>query len=339
LPIRPGVCVRPVFNPPTQANTPARELARCFDLWVEASAGLPEAEKNHLLASAILGSPVPVRPARISAPPQALDAARSLLRSHAIGEGSYWAVCAGARPGLETKDWGEENWIAALSHIVVDTQAGLLFLGNEKESPSIERIRAGLPAGSKHVSLASPPPPIVATLGIIALSAGFVGRDSGPMQLAAACRRPILAIFGGSHWGRFFPDAQAAVIVSREVPCRGCLGYCHLPEPFCVRRVTVQQFLEGWSLLRTEAINGRRIVEGPLNDSLRREIAETAHLRFPELSHEARRHVFETGRAVNLLDSAGLALRSAARTTYRRKLRRHGTDAIPGMPSDSFGKA
>ena len=59
----------------------------------------------------------------------------------------------------------------------------------------------------------------------------------------------------------------------------------------------------------------------PLDDALRREIAETAHLRFPELSHEARRQVFESGRAVSLLDSAGLALRLLARRNYRRKLR------------------
>jgi ADP-heptose:LPS heptosyltransferase len=306
---------------PTQANTPARGLARRFDVRVEARAGMPEAEKNQLLASAILGSSAPSRPARISPPSKALEAARSILKRHAIDEGAYWVVCAGARPGLETKDWGEENWIAALSHIVSETQASLLFLGNEKESSSIERIRGGLPKGSKHFSLASPPPSIVATLGIIALSAGFVGRDSGPMQLAAASQRPILAIFGEAHWGRFFPDAKAAVIVSREVPCRGCLGYCHLPEPFCVRRVTVQQFLEGWKLLRTEPINGNRIIESPLDDALRREIAETAHLRFPQLSHEARRQVFESGRAVSLLDSAGLALRLLARGNYRRKLR------------------
>ena len=53
----------------TQANTAPQELAERFDTWVEVSAGIPELEKNRLLASAILGSPVPRKPARIS-PPQ-----------------------------------------------------------------------------------------------------------------------------------------------------------------------------------------------------------------------------------------------------------------------------
>ena len=267
-PILPSVFAWPASNPPTGSG-PRRRMRR-LGSWPGAltfgSRREPTCPKRKRIGCWLpryCESSAPSRPARIAPPSKALEAARSILKRHAIDEGAYWVVCAGARPGLETKDWGEENWIAALSHIASETQASLLFLGNEKESSSIERIRGGLPKGSKHFSLASPPPSILATLGIIALSAGFVGRDSGPMQLAAASQRPILAIFGEAHWGRFFPDAKAAVIVSREVPCRGCLGYCHLPEPFCVRRVTVQQFLEGWKLLRTEPINGNRIIECP----------------------------------------------------------------------------
>ena len=154
---------------------------------------------------------------------------------------------------LEIKDWGEANWIAALGQIASETQVPLIFLGNEAEAPSIERIRSGLPKDSEHLNLAHEPPSLLSTFGIIALSAGYVGRDSGPMQLAAATQRPILAIFSGSHWGRFFPESEHAVVVSRDVPCQGCLGYCHLAEPLCVRRVSVQQFLEGWKLLRSES--------------------------------------------------------------------------------------
>ena len=304
----------------TQANTDPQELAERFDMWVEVRTNIPELEKNRLLASAILGSPVPRKPARISSPQTAIDDARSILRQHSIGEGEYWVVCAGSRRGLEIKDWGEANWIAALSQIALETKVPFVFLGNEAEAPSIERIRSGLAKGSRHVNLAANPPSIVAAFGIIALSAGFVGRDSGPMHLAAASRRPILAISSGWLWGRFFPETNGAVIVSREVPCQGCLGFCHLPEPFCVRRVTVQQFLDGWKLLRSGSLHETRIVEIPMDADLSREIVETAHLRFPRLAHEARRQIFESGRAVNLLDSAGFGMRSLARRNSRRKL-------------------
>jgi ADP-heptose:LPS heptosyltransferase len=303
----------------TQANTAPQELAGRFDMCVEVSAGIPELEKNRLLASAILGAPVPRKPARISPPKTAINDARSILGRHGIGESEYWVVCAGSRPGLEIKDWGEANWIAALSQIASETKAPFLFLGNEAEAPSIERIRSGMPKGSRHFNLAANPPSVPAAFGIIALSAGFVGRDSGPMHLAAASQRPLLAISSGWLWGRFFPETDGAVIVSREVPCQGCLGYCHLPEPFCVRRVTVPQFLDGWKLLRSAQVHETRIVEIPMDVDLGKEIVETAHLRFPRLAHEARRQIFESGRAVNLLDSAGFALRSLARRNTRRK--------------------
>ena len=301
----------------TLANTAPQELAQRFAMSVEVGAGIPELEKNRLLAAAILGSPAPKKPLRIAPPREAIDGARSVLRQHGIAEGGYWVVCAGSRRGLEIKDWGEANWIAALGQIASETQVPLIFLGNEAEAPSIERIRSGLPKDSEHLNLAHDPPSLLSTFGIIALSAGYVGRDSGPMQLAAATQRPILAIFGGSHWGRFFPESEHAVVVSQGVPCQGCLGYCHLAEPLCVRRVSVQQFLKGWKLLRSE--RARKILEIPMDANLRKEIVETAHRRFPRLAHEAQRQVFESGRAVNLLDSAGFGVRALARRNYRKK--------------------
>jgi hypothetical protein len=60
-------------------------------------------------------------------------------------------------------------------------------------------------------------------------------------------------------------------------------------------------------------------MEIPMDADLSREIAETAHRRFPRLAHEARRHVFESGRAVNLLDSAGIGARLVARRNYRKR--------------------
>jgi ADP-heptose:LPS heptosyltransferase len=303
----------------TLANTAPQQLAQRLTMWVEVRADIPEKEKNRLLASAILGSPVPKKPVRISPPQEAVNDARLILERHDIREGDYWVVCAGSRRGLEIKDWGEANWIAALGQIASETNVPFVFLGNEAEAPSIERIRSGLPKDSRHFNLAVNPPSLLAAFGIIALSAGFVGRDSGPMQLAAAAQRPVLAIFSGSHWGRFFPEAENAVVVSREVPCRGCVGYCHLTEPLCIRRVAVEHFLKGWKLLRSSQVHETRIVEIPLDADLSQEIVETAHLRFPRLAHDAQRQVFESGRAVNLLDSAGFGMRSLARRNYRKK--------------------
>ena len=69
----------------------------------------------------------------------------------------------------------------------------------------------------------------------------------------------------------------------------------------------------------SEAHRRGRLLEIPMDANLRKEIVETAHRRFPRLAHEAQRQVFESGRAVNLLDSAGFGVRALARRNYRKK--------------------
>jgi hypothetical protein len=59
-----------------------------------------------------------------------------------------------------------------------------------------------------------------------------------------------------------------------------------------------------------------------MHEELRREIISSAHLRFPRLAHEARRQVFEAGRSLNLLDSAGIGMRLLARRNYRKRFSR-----------------
>ena len=309
----------------TSANTLPQQIAHCLDIAVEVPTETPETEKSRLLSEAILESAVPVRRVRVTPPEPALTDAREILRAKGLRDGNFLVVCAGSRPGLEIKDWGESNWTDALTQIALETRLPFIFLGNRAESKSIERIGTNLPNPTENLELASNPPSILTSFGIIALSAGFVGRDSGPMHLAAACGRPLLAISSGWLWGRFFPDADEGVIVSRHVPCQGCLGYCHLPEPFCVRRVTVDQFLAGWRLLRSGTLRGTRIVETPLDEKLASEIVSTAHLRFVPLAHETTRESFESGRAVNLLDTAGMLLRVAARRRYAKKFSKRRT--------------
>ena len=205
----------------TQANTAPQELAERFDMWVEVSTGIPELEKNRLLASAILGSPVPRKPARISPPQKAINDARSILREHKISEGEYWVVCAGSRPGLEIKDWGESNWVAALGQIAPETKAPFLFLGNEAEAASIERILSGLPSGSRHFNLAANPPSILAAFGIIALSAGFVGT-----RLWSHATGGGVSASDSGHLQRI----ALGPILPRDRRCRHCLARSAMPR-------------------------------------------------------------------------------------------------------------
>jgi hypothetical protein len=151
----------------TEANTRPQEISARVTTYAEAATNLPEAQKNRLLASAILGSSIAARPARISPPKPALDEARSLLRQKEVDENQYWVVCAGARPGLEIKTGEElggrspESQRKQISH--------LSFWEIKRRPASIDRTRAALPENCRHFNLAQEPPRSLTTLGIIAL--------------------------------------------------------------------------------------------------------------------------------------------------------------------------
>src|SRR5262245_8045939 len=71
-------------------------------------------------------------------------------------------------------------------------------------------------------------------LGLLGLSNGYIGHDTGPMHMAAALHKPVLAVFGGGHWPRFLPAAPASRVLTASVPCIGCGWNCPFEKPYCV---------------------------------------------------------------------------------------------------------
>lgn len=232
-----------------------QSLAAHFSVRATVAVGDPEVEKNRLLGSEILGCDLPRVPPRIEPDAEALESARSHLRTHGLAEGEYWITCVGTRSGLAMKDWGEENWKTFLGDVIPPTGRPVVFMGNPKEWESIERIRSG---GYRSVNLAGDPPPIAISHALAALSSGYVGRDSGVMHLASASGRRVLAAFSGGHWARFLPSAPA-VVVTQAMSCRGCDFHCPYDRPHCITGISQETMRRGWAQLATAA--GIEIVE------------------------------------------------------------------------------
>ena len=233
---------------PTGTLCDPKQLASGFQIKVGVSVALSELEKNRLLGSAILGVDVhPVAP-KASPDSETLDLARSLLKEHGLEEGGYWIACVGGRSGLKMKDWGERNWKDFFEAVFPEDGKQILFLGNSKEWESIERIRS---VALRSVNLASTPPPITVSLALAALSCGYVGRDSGVMHMTAALGRPVLAAYGGGHWGRFLPSSGPAVVVTQAMSCRMCHFSCLHEQPYCITRITMESMLAAWEKLPT----------------------------------------------------------------------------------------
>ncbi len=248
---------------PSGTNTDPRKISEQFTIKVEVPVSLPELEKNRLFGSKILGFDLPKTSPELTPGSASLETARDILKSHGLKEREYWVACMGVRSGLRMKDWGEANWKIFLESVLPGADLPVLFLGNPKEWESIERIRSG----SIHsVNLAAFPPSIPVSHALVALSSGYIGRDSGVMHMAAASGRPVLAAYGGGHWGRFLPSSGPALAVTQSMSCRMCHFYCPYEQPHCITGISMESMLAAWEKL--PATRGVGIVEQPHNPLL-----------------------------------------------------------------------
>lgn len=234
---------------PSDTTLDPRELSQKFDIRVRASTAMPEGDKNLRLAASVLGVNQ-VERIRARPPTEAsLTKARAILAAFNIREREFIIVCAGSRPGLVMKDWGEKNWEKLFRLLVKRETRAFVFLGNPKEAVSIERLRAVLPPDIKHVNLAERPPPIGVSYALVSLASAYLGRDSGIMHMAAAANIPLLGLFSGGHWPRFLPEAERGIILTRIAACRGCNFFCPFSEPWCVTSIPCDAVVSAWHKL------------------------------------------------------------------------------------------
>jgi heptosyltransferase-2 len=84
------------------------------------------------------------------------------------------------------------------------------------------------------------PRSVTALLASLDQAGVFIGNDSGPGHLAAACGRPTFTFFGPQLHEWFAPLHPASeVFEGRGCPYKPCSDYCRFAEPFCLRGVSV----------------------------------------------------------------------------------------------------
>ena len=84
------------------------------------------------------------------------------------------------------------------------------------------------------------PGSVTELLALIDHAGAFVGNDSGPGHLAAACGAPTFTLFGPQLHEWFAPLHPASeVFEGRACPYKPCSDYCRFAEPFCLRGITV----------------------------------------------------------------------------------------------------
>jgi ADP-heptose:LPS heptosyltransferase len=73
----------------------------------------------------------------------------------------------------------------------------------------------------------------------------FIGNDSGPMHLAAACSIKVIGLYGPTSPERFGPYGDCCAALRMEDDCSPCMrDECKRPGYRCIDRISVDDVIE-----------------------------------------------------------------------------------------------
>lgn len=225
----------------------------------EVEESMPEVEKNHALLELCLGRSAERREPTMAAHPRAIEAGRSAAAELLGGEGErYWVACIGEGEFTRVRNWPLDRWTRAMRAWGPAWGSRFILVGIDAERESMVRVaaEAGGSLGRVWVGEADA---LLTLEGLIAAGEGFIGRDTGPMHIAAALGKRVLAVFGGGTYPRFLPRAWESISITVDVPCAGCGWACHLTESVCIGEVPEAEVIEAGHRLARGDVREREV--------------------------------------------------------------------------------
>ena len=136
------------------------------------------------------------------------------------------------QPGARwpNKRWPAENF-AGLVHLAAKHFPASRFaiLGDTEDRPLGEIISRAAPERCQNLCGETSLPEMVEWLRLCDL---MVTNDTGPMHVAAALGKPLVALFGPTEPRRTGPYGQLESVMRIELPCSPCLkGHCTYEKP------------------------------------------------------------------------------------------------------------
>jgi ADP-heptose:LPS heptosyltransferase len=239
-----------------------------FDDQVTVARDISELRKNELLCGAILGRSIELPNPKIVPDARQIELAAIRLRQLGLAPGGFWIVSAGHNQYTAIRNWSTINWAHALSHSVREHSWKLLFVGTTDEHEAVEEIRKYMGNGSSSTENICGVDSLDTLVGLIHMSAGYIGRDTGPMHLAAAMGKQVISLFGGGTWPRFMPAAETGVALTVAVPCAGCDWVCNLQQSYCIKSVRPDAVIEAIDDIQAGRVQGTQLQQDCLSPSL-----------------------------------------------------------------------
>ncbi|MBM6985022.1 MAG: lipopolysaccharide heptosyltransferase I [Acidaminococcaceae bacterium] len=163
----------------------------------------------------------------------------------------YVVFCPGAR--WETKKWPAEQY-AALARLILADGSGVVLAGGPDDKELGARIAALTPGVTDLTGQTS-----LRELGaLISHCAVYISGDTGPLFIAAAFKKPLIALYGPTKADRTGPyGSDASTILVASVPCAGCLKK-HCDDWKCMTALTPERVFQEYKEKRTALRAGER---------------------------------------------------------------------------------
>jgi len=135
-----------------------------------------------------------------------------------------------------TKNWPPERFVEVARELQARAKAAIFLVGAPDDVPVCARIAEGIGGGVVNLCGKTSLVELGSLLQEMDLA---ITVDSGPMHMAAATGRPVLAIFGATDPKRTGPyGGRHRVVVAENLDCRPCFsGRCARKDLACLDRL------------------------------------------------------------------------------------------------------
>ncbi len=210
------------------------------------------------------GAPMPDRLPKPYLQIASSEQARILTRFSLETQAPLIVFCPGAEYG-PAKRWPAEHF-ATLAQFIAQAfpYTYIVALGASKDAPLAQAIADRAP----HVRNLCGHTTLDEACALIASASAVISNDSGLMHIAAATRRPLLALYGSSDPRHTPPLSKTARVQWLQLECSPCFAReCPLGHLKCLRELKPEQVFESL----------RDMLRAVSSDHLLRERSEALH--------------------------------------------------------------
>ena len=149
----------------------------------------------------------------------------------------------GMNPGAaygEAKCWLPERFTEVAKHLLEDERCAVLFFGDAGSKELINGICKNLP--ERAINLAGLTS-LRQLMALISLMKVFITNDSGPMHMAAALDRPVVALFGSTDHIVTGPF-ETGHVINKNVDCSPCFKRSCPIDFRCMKRISTDEVVK-----------------------------------------------------------------------------------------------